>query len=244
MAMLEVEIKLTVTLRSAMHIGTGFGLAQLIDDRIVQGPHPDVPGEEFPYIPGSSLKGRLRHHTRELTQLLFKNPADMTAIEGRLFGYDHTPGLLRYCNSYLDPLFAGELSRLRGGSHTAVTSNDRTFVSLSRERRVALEQRLFRIEVAESGLQYSSRIHGYLPVESALGDLGLLVAAMKMVTNLGGHKGRGLGDCEVNPGEAVLRAADSTSLLQSMHGVLRYGAAPGSTDSTLPDANVLLDSLP
>jgi CRISPR/Cas system CSM-associated protein Csm3 (group 7 of RAMP superfamily) len=68
---------------------------------------------------------------------------------------------------------------------------------LSRQRRVALDKRLFRIELTDHDLTFETRIQGTLPSAHARRDLALLLVALRDLTHLGGHKGRGLGRCQV-----------------------------------------------
>lgn len=194
----RVELPITITLRTALHIGTGFGLAQLLDDVTVQGAHPHYSGVDLPYIPGSSMKGRLRANLRSLGAALWELP-DHTyrASEARLFGFPDTPGSLVFRNAYLQrpaQLLGNQGSQAR---LPYMIRSERSFVSLSRQRRVALDKRLFRIELTDHDLTFETRIQGTLPSAHARRDLALLLVALRDLTHLGGHKGRGLGRCQV-----------------------------------------------
>jgi CRISPR/Cas system CSM-associated protein Csm3 (group 7 of RAMP superfamily) len=169
----------------------------LLDDRTVQGPHVRGSAAPVPYLPGASLKGRLRHHARQLSHALggWDNEARSEA-EGALFGFADRPGGLVYADLHLDHEQNDELLTKEGAALLPyIARTERSFVSLSRERRVALSGRLFRLELAERGMLYGGVITGYLPVESAERDLGLLLAALRELSHLGGHKGRGMGKC-------------------------------------------------
>lgn len=194
-----VALDLTIRLQSALHIGTGLGLAQILDDRIVQGPHPGTGlGTPLPYIPGSSLKGRLRHHVRTLSAVLLDEQPARVALERRLFGFSDTPGAVIFADAHLaDTALAQALARGGDSLIDATVRAQRSFVSLSRVRRVALEQRLFRIELAGGGLTFTGTIHGRLPTGTARRDVAYLVCAIRDMTHLGGHKGRGLGKCDI-----------------------------------------------
>lgn len=199
-----ITLRLTVTLEGALHIGTGLGVAQILDDRIVQGPHPHVEGAggaELPYIPGSSLKGRLRYHVRLLSTLIseYQTEAPNTS-ELRLFGSPAAAAGLSFGDAYIaDVALARQLAGDRDNPPLAplFARSERSFVALSRSRRVALDQRLFRLELADSGLVFAADVRGRLDARAALYDLALLLAATRDLTHLGGHKGRGLGHCRV-----------------------------------------------
>jgi CRISPR/Cas system CSM-associated protein Csm3 (group 7 of RAMP superfamily) len=198
-----LQLALEIELKSATHIGTGLGLGQLIDDRIVQGPHPEYPGAIVPYIPGSTLKGRLRHHLRELAPI-FEQPG----VEERLLGNAEQAAALRVSDAHLsdfalvarlDPEAAVDSKQANHSRRigTYLVRGARSFVSLSRARRVARDERLFRIELAERGLRFRSDISGRLPSSESQRDLALLCAALRELQHLGGHKGRGLGHCRL-----------------------------------------------
>ncbi len=196
-----LQLTLEIELTSATHIGTGLGLGQLIDDRIVQGPHPEYPGAIVPYIPGSTLKGRLRYHLRELASI-FEQPD----VEERLFGNAEQTAALRVSDAHLsDTALVGRLAAADDSAAAGRPSplgaylvrGARSFVSLSRVRRGARDERLFRIELAERGLRFRSDISGRLPSSESQRDLALLCAALRELQHLGGHKGRGLGHCRL-----------------------------------------------
>ncbi len=196
-----VQVTGTITLTTMLHIGTGLGRGQLLDDTIVQGPHPDVPALTLPYIPGSSLKGRLRSHTRQLTAALGWSTAERRTAEAHLFGFDHRPGGLIFVDAHLETRLVESLhvqeQELPAAVHSLLVRSERSFVSLSRQRRVALEQRLFRLEMAEPELPFTFQATGRLPEADSKRDLGLLLAALCDLTHLGGHKARGCGHCRV-----------------------------------------------
>ncbi len=195
-----VTISYTLTLDTALHIGTGMGLAQILDDRTVQGPHPDNPRLHLPYVPGSSLKGRLRAQLRRLLLALGYAEPERSAVEASLFGFADTPGTLRFSDAHLDLSDTQVAAWQTNNLLHQLTIVERAFVGLSRVRRVALEQRLFRLELAEHGLPLKGQITGTLHADTLNRDLGLLVAACLDLTHLGGMKGRGLGACTLRPG--------------------------------------------
>lgn len=196
MGISSAEISFVITLETAAHIGTGLGLAQLLDDRTVQGPHAQGSSADLPYIPGASLKGRLRYHVRQLSHALGWPIDHRSAAEATLFGFDHQPGGLIFSDLHLDRQQFGDLPEAKVADVLPYTvRSERSFVSLSRERRVARSGRLFRLELAERDLAFPGMIQGYMRSEAALRDLGLLLAALRELSHLGGHKGRGLGKC-------------------------------------------------
>lgn len=211
---LPIELRLTIELQSPLHIGSGFGAGQRLDDTIVQGPHPLIEGSSgLPYIPGSSLKGRLRHHARTLAESLGWSPgSERTQVEAQLFGYADSPGRLQFRDAHLADLALARAISGQGGAEPLppwLVRSERSFVGLS-PRRVAAAQRLFRIEMAEPTLRFDTQISGNLPGPegAARRSLALLIAAARALTHLGGHKGRGLGACHIAIPDDGLRLGD------------------------------------
>lgn len=192
-----VSVSLRITLETALHIGTGQGLGPMLDDRIVQGPHPKVPSADVPLIPGSTLKGRLRHYTHQILPMTKWPSSTCNQIEVALFGSTFAPGLLVFNDAHLEPglvrtIYDKQRNNVDLAPYTILSA--RSFVSLSRQRRVALDGHLFRIELAERGLSFAADITGNLR-DPARPALAVLLAAVCDMTYLGGHKSRGLGAC-------------------------------------------------
>lgn len=71
---MEVRLEYRVNLTTPLHIGTGMGFAQMVDDTLVRAMSKEKSGSyapdlRVPYIPGSSLKGKLRYQTQRLADL-------------------------------------------------------------------------------------------------------------------------------------------------------------------------------
>jgi len=226
-------LTLSLKLLSGFHIGTGYGLSGTVDSRIVRG-HDDLP-----YIPGSSLKGRLRHHLQEMVEALDlilctpSSPCQNSRVcpVCNLFGSTIRPGSLFFSDLHL----AGEVASLaqwqRQKSEERLgllfESQNRTQVMVSRRRGVALEKHLFTMEVGGPELAFSGSISGWLePMDREMfvegqnmpSDLAFLVGSLGMVTHIGGCKSRGLGRCQIDV--LTLRVNDMSisplSLLRSL----------------------------
>jgi len=80
---------------------------------------------------------------------------------------------------------------------------------MSRRRGVVREGLLFTDEFAAEGLTFQTRVSGYLPLTTILGEPGhyyeliLLLAGLKMVDALGGSNSRGGGRCQIRLPEKV-----------------------------------------
>ncbi len=160
--------------------------------------------ESRPMIPGSSLRGRARAQLegilRALGQAVCAAPAaermcpqvrlpelppeEEYCLACRIFGSPWRPSTVR----------CGDL-RLKHGSEggQAHVTDMRPGVGISRYTGTAEPQRLYLLENACRGLEYTGRVEGELTEE----ELPWLLAALASVRHLGGQKARGLGQVEL-----------------------------------------------
>lgn len=195
-----IHIKVSITLESGLHIGTGFGMAKLLDERTIRSPHADSPTQTLvPYIPGASLKGRLRACAATLAQELALPDAE--ELRELVFGSTRVAGRLIFPDAHI--IDEDRTSCIIGDGPSArfLAYEERMHVALSRTRRSAREGMLMRIEVASSGLRMETTLRGWLPDErpQLVRGLALLVLAIRRTTHLGGHKSRGLGAVHMRP---------------------------------------------
>lgn len=200
---MQVEIDLTVTFQAPFSVGTG-ALGDALTNR------PTIKnGKLEAIIPGSSLKGRLRHRCERLLRALLAddaaacgapNPANTCPLDPawlrqycpicRIFGSPRRPG----------PLMFSDLTwhgRLLEKPPTLL----RTGVSIRRSRRVAEPQRLYDLEAVDAAaeLLYRGTISGHLNDDDAQALAALLWAGLRELQTLGGGRGSGLGRCRVTP---------------------------------------------
>jgi CRISPR/Cas system CSM-associated protein Csm3 (group 7 of RAMP superfamily) len=211
MASPEIQLALRLELLTPMHVGTGYGLAGYLDARMATDEHGR------PYVPGSSLKGRLRHYLRRAALQLGDDGRDDVSAEINIFGEEDRVGALFFSDCHLAAAWQNLNEQANAdtpagnpGSSPALRNpllgDRRQSVMISRLRGVALEKHLFSTEVAPARLAFEGQIAGRLPDNGrtvrAAGitcprDLALLVAACQMLTHLGGRKSRGLGSCRL-----------------------------------------------
>lgn len=207
----KVMISGKVRSLSAFHIGTGYGLAGVLDRKTVRG------GDRFIYIPGSSLKGRVKMFYQQVASRLGKEgcwqrgaPCDPPALccSCRAFGSPKVEGPLAFSDARLDEILRKDIQSLDEEHYdrrylplfeTEVRAN----VMLSRLRRTARRAHLFTTELGRPGLELDFFIAGWLPPSETLGsqaiplEVALLVAALRMMDQLGGGKSRGSGRCVI-----------------------------------------------
>ncbi len=216
MAYVKIE-PITIQLQGGLYIGAGYGHG-LIDRAVARD------GQGRIYIPGSSLKGKVREACERLAAAQGLRvcrppyPHEMCGkkqepcIVCRIFGtpggrYDESLGL-HWDNACLTEAWTKAAKNLP-------LSYLRTQVGMSRRRGVAREGLLFTDEFAAENLTFQTCISGHLPLTAVLDELGryyeliLLLAGLKMVDALGGSTSQGAGRCRIElPDKIVVEAED------------------------------------
>ncbi len=191
---MRVRIEVTVEFEGAFNIGSGAGGSSFAKRPLLR----DWRG--LPYIPGSSLKGRLRHTCKQIAEGLDiptcnEPQADKMCPNGptegdlcavcRIFGSAGTPSPLAFTDLMLvEPAFLTD-------SKVPIQTNLRYGVGISRRRRVAEDNLLYDSEVFLPGgpVSYRGEIQGNINKDG----LGLLVAGLENLRTLGNSKTRGMG---------------------------------------------------
>jgi CRISPR/Cas system CSM-associated protein Csm3 (group 7 of RAMP superfamily) len=210
----DLRIALTVTAESAMSVGAAGSAGTLADKSILRDSY------HRPIIPGSQVKGRLRHAGEALAQSLnlpvqhhFDDDDEQNDnIIRQIFGSPQVPSPLRFADLVCDiPETAG-----RGPGISQI----RPSVTINRRRGIAEDQRLLLQEVTRPGLLFFSEraITGKL---EHVTQVALLWAALKLTERWGGAKSRGLGWCRL---EAQVywdgqQPMDDVELAQALRGL-------------------------
>lgn len=203
----ETQYAYTLEFRAPVSIFTGLGIAGLVDRTVVRKASglPYTPGS--PYIPGSSVKGRLRFFAERLLQsgvapsdyrLHAEGSPVCKAMDGacticRLFGNPSLPALLRVGQASPEPPWDALFRQLLDADRNPVAHPDveiRPGIALSRITRTALPDHLFFDETVpaitfKGSLSLDTQVK---PEESAF-----LVAVGKLVDGLGARKAIGRG---------------------------------------------------
>lgn len=194
---MQILIELTVSFDGAFNIGGGAMGGSLARRPLLT----DWRG--LPVVPGSSLKGRLRHTCKQLAEAVGQKTCEGPRAEAmcpngpvpgelcpvcRLFGSAGHPAPLAFSDL---PLVEPEFLT-RG---TPPPTSLRYGVGISRQRGVAADQLLYDTEVFLPGgvITFRGQISGQAEEE----HLGLLVAGLENLVALGGSKSAGLGWCDL-----------------------------------------------
>ena len=203
----DINLELKITFHSPFMVGSGFGLAGLIDSSTVKD------GDGIVYLPGSSIKGRLRSEFKKNMEALGDGPicnslisskteiCKMDKIEDacvicRIFGSELFEGSLIFEDAVIDAETRNILSKLEKDKALPVfQSSIRTGIRINRYLKTADEGALFTFEAANPAIVLTSRIHGSCYLSD--NEYSYLKGTIGTITHLGGDKARGMGKCSV-----------------------------------------------
>jgi len=207
----QIEIQFDLITKSAFYIGSGMGIAGVVDNACLK----DMDG--FVYVPGSSIKGKLRYFCKQLLQMLsFKTSIPVCGTLGRpeicmsdtclickLFGSSYTEGAFHFSDARLKNEFIATLQKqtpLDMGYQSSLRTNNK----INRYTKNAEPGHLFTTEVGERELILNGKIHGYFEgIQCEVSDnpipleVILILSGLHLLNSLGGQKSRGLGNCEL-----------------------------------------------
>ncbi|MEM1253264.1 MAG: RAMP superfamily CRISPR-associated protein [Cyanobacteria bacterium P01_H01_bin.21] len=198
---------LKLTIDSALCIGAGGTTGSLADKAIVRNAEGNL------VIPGSHLKGRLRHESEKLACSLdwwvaeAPDPAALSATVPPEFGHHGGTGSPYQVAGY--PGYHCAISQIFGDpilpsrlllddlvceySPDMLAATTRPGVSINRRRRTAEEKKLFFLETSPANVQLPFKGELHLLAGAPPYTLGLVTAALRQIYALGGSKSAGLG---------------------------------------------------
>jgi CRISPR/Cas system CSM-associated protein Csm3 (group 7 of RAMP superfamily) len=222
----RLDIAFTIAWQADWHVGSGRGTSHV--DRLLRRRACGPRGERLPFVPGSQIKGVLRHQCERLLAVLggevvsphvvgaaeadprlleqFRPLACSRLLIDRLFGS-------RYQG---ECLFVEDAVPQQEGMRFDSRIHSRT--SIDRVTGTARERTLFVTEVASGK---NTRLHSRLQARHAPGTLtqdgsdfpfeySLLIAGLLSLDQLGGDKSIGLGRCHISIVGDVVRWNDRT----------------------------------
>ena len=193
--------EITAIIDSALCIGAGGSSGSLADKPIVRNAAGTL------IIPGSHLKGRLRHECEKLARGLglhvseSPNPGAMMQTFNSVMSESSNPAQIRYC--VISKIFGNPQipSRLwvddlicKAKQKDLPTEVIRPGVTINRRRGTAEDEKLYYLETspANQKLEFIGQLHLELVPEIDYA-LPLLVAGLQHIKALGGSKSAGLG---------------------------------------------------
>lgn len=227
--MLELMIDLTLDVETALSVGAGSSSGILADKAIVRNRLNQL------VLPGSHLKGRLRHACEIIARNAGHWVCDSPRAETMCPQYA-APGQAEdiapvwepcpICQLFGSPAYTSPLAFADLVSAEPVPiPSIRPGASVNRRRRVVEDQRLFFIETSPPGawvhFHNPQAIHGWLPDPAAAAQTKLLLAGLNFLQNWGGGKSRGLGWGRVTVQAALDDRRITTDNLAAAIGGLR-----------------------
>jgi CRISPR/Cas system CSM-associated protein Csm3 (group 7 of RAMP superfamily) len=234
--MTHIELTYQIHLKTSLHIGTGIGFARMVDDTVVRAGAAKADGVRLPYIPGSSIKGKLRSRCEAVTNTLGlkmcgeRKCKSNPCIICRLFGSRYNPCHLHFSDAHLVSEWqsvgkpSGDESERGTTPAPFALSTVRTGNKLERATRAVESNFLFSIEHAADNLIYEGSITGQVNAREIAGmETGLPVEGWVMVVGLqaldkiGGLRSRGAGRCRITITKLVV---DDDDLAGNLNDIL------------------------
>jgi CRISPR-associated protein Csx10 len=194
---MSTRLEFDIKFKSDYHIGAGHGLGLQVDSALLRDP------DNVPVIRGTVLAGLLRESLTDLLNLGHRSGEQHTEREGNLciacsiFG---TPGhkkRWRISSARPEGLAAPQppSSGWRPGKTAAQTT---TRVRVNPRTRRAEESKLFSREEGDGSLHFRFVVECDNDDDAALHEAEWLVAAARLLRNLGAGKHRGYGECDIH----------------------------------------------
>lgn len=217
----QVDLALTITFAGALHSGSGYDRG-LIQRTVVRDASGDV------YIPGSSLKGKVRNACEDLARrcklpvcglpragMSLDEHDPKSCLVCRVFGAigANVPSgrSLYWTDAHLTEEWRKQFASLQSPWAAPVwgQTTTRTQVRLNRACGIASEGLLYTSEFSLPQLQFTGRVSGWLSTTSctlAAGyyEVSLLLAGLRLVEMLGGGRSRGAGKCRISLPDVIV----------------------------------------
>ncbi len=202
---MNIDLWITARFETPFHIGSGVAGETALIKPLLKAARGD------PYLPGSALKGVLRHEAERIVRALTDSEAACRSPRAETMCPQWNPSTVGYTNereesfcpvccafgspAYPSPFLFGDLQAEVEDSEAITPTDLRYGVSVSRYRGAAAEQRLYMTEVASAApmIPLEGHIEGHLSDSMGKGPLALLLAAIGALQMIGGGRSRGLG---------------------------------------------------
>ena len=193
---MHISMQVTARFETSLHIGGGVtGESATIKPLLKD-------GLGRPYLPGSALKGVLRHEAERIVRALAGENAACRAPRAETM-CPQRPRFGEFCPvcrtfgspARPSPFHFGDLRADVADAEAVASTALRYGVGVSRYRGAAAENLLYTTEVVSAApmVPFSGTIEGEMPEAEGNGPLALLLAAIGALRMIGGGRSRGLG---------------------------------------------------
>lgn len=204
----NINLELKITFASPFMVGSGFGRAGFLDVSTMKD------SSNIVYLPGTSIKGRLRSEFKKNMEVLVEGSLCNSFISGRteicktariedacvicrLFGSEFFEGSLIFEDAVVDVKTRNILSKIEKDRTLPVfQSSIRTGTRINRYSKTVDEGALFTLETVNKAIVLHSRIYGSCHLNDD--EYAYFKATIEIITHLGGNKARGMGKSSVN----------------------------------------------
>ncbi|WP_298821615.1 RAMP superfamily CRISPR-associated protein [Chloroflexus sp.] len=194
---MSTRLEFEIIFKSDYHVGAGYGLGLQVDSALLRDP------DNIPVIRGTVLAGLLRERLKELLSLApFDNQRHTedetkSCLECSIFGSSKQKKRWRISSARPEGLMTPQApsDNWRAGETAAQIT---TRVRVNPCTRRAEENKLFTREEGNGSLQFRFIAECDSDDDQVQQEIELLVAAARMLRNLGAGKRRGYGECEIH----------------------------------------------
>lgn len=201
----DINLTLTITFDSPFIVGSGFGIAGLVDLKSVK----DKDG--IAYVPATSLKGKIKAEFKKIMltidggnicnttinkEICKHKEINETCVICRLFGSEFHEGNLIFEDAEMDTEMHKILSSIE--KHNIISQHQsaiRTGIKINRMLKCAEDQGLFNFETINPSIGFTSKIHGFTWLTDE--EYTFFIKTIESITHVGGNKARGLGKCSI-----------------------------------------------
>ncbi len=217
----RLDIAFTITWEAGWHVGSGQGTAAV--DRLLRRRACGPLRERAPFVPGSQIKGVLRHYCERLAALLGGEVVSPHVVgretderKALLDSFRPLPQSALLIDRLFGSRFQGDCLFVEDAVPAVVDRQAprlHTRTSIDRVSGTARDRTLFVTEVAQAG---GPELHGRVRARHPVGALtqdgdgfpfeySLLLTGLLSLDMLGGDKSTGLGKCRVTITGAMVR---------------------------------------
>ena len=202
----SIQLELNITFKTPFIVGSGFGIAGLVDSTTVKG------NDNIIYLPASSLKGKIRSEFKKNMEALnipvcnsiihskteickFSDIKDACVV-CRIFGSEYYQSSLVFEDGVIDVKTKEILSEIvKDKVIPACQSSVRPGIKINRQLKTAEEGALFTLEEVNPAITLTTPIYGSCYITDD--EYSYFKGTIETITHIGGNKAGGMGRCSI-----------------------------------------------
>lgn len=202
-----INLKLKINFTSSFTVGSGFGIAGLVDSSTVKDSYGNI------YLPASSIKGKIKSEFKKNIELLYPGSVCNSIAGGRkevcldrditkacvicrIFGSEFYEGSLIFEDAVMDSSIQLILSEIEKNKIMPVfQSSIRSGIKINKLLKTTEEGALFSLEGGNPAIILTSNINGSCFMTED--EYNYFKGTIQTITHIGGNKSRGMGRCKI-----------------------------------------------